>query len=80
MLLGSTPGRVVGPYRNSQGWSFARLDGIAAAPDTLLNDQTRGQLTTDILSARQRQFFDSYISKLRESSQVADLRGSGRSY
>jgi peptidyl-prolyl cis-trans isomerase D len=80
MLLGSTPGRVVGPYRNSQGWAFARLDGVMAAPDTLLNDQSRGQLTNEILSTRQRAFFESYITKLRRGSQVSDLRGGGKSY
>ena len=80
MLLGAPPGKVVGPYRSSAGWAFARLDGISAAADTLLNDQLKGQITNEILSARQRAFFDSYLQKLRASSQVSDLRGGARGY
>src|SRR5205814_5520792 len=80
MLLAAPPGKVVGPVRSAQGWSFARLDGITAAPDTLFNDQTKAQITNEILSTRQRAFFESYVQKLRGSAQVADLRASGRSY
>ncbi len=76
MLLGAPAARVIGPVRGSQGWLFARLDGIAAASDSLLNDQVRGQLTTEILQARQRKFFDNYVEKLRSKAEIADLRGS----
>ncbi len=77
MLLGAPVARVIGPVRSSQGWLFARLDAVAAAPDSLLNDQLRGQLTNEILQARQRKFFEGYVEKLRSRSQVSDLRGSG---
>jgi parvulin-like peptidyl-prolyl isomerase len=80
MLLAAPPGKVVGPVRSAQGWSFARLDGVTAAPDTLFNDQTKGQLTNEILQARQRAFFESYVEKLRANSQVTDLRAGERSY
>jgi peptidyl-prolyl cis-trans isomerase D len=80
MLLAAPAGKVVGPVRSSQGWSFARLDGITAAPDTLFNDQTKGQLTNEILQARQRAFFESYVEKLRANAQVTDLRAGERSY
>src|SRR5262245_34579796 len=80
MLLAAPAGKVVGPVRSAQGWAFARLDGIAAAADTLFNDGTRAQLTNEILQARQRAFFESYIDKLRSNSQIADLRNSGRGY
>ncbi len=76
MLLGAPPARVIGPVRSSQGWLFARLDGVAAASDSLLGDQLRGQLTTEILQARQRKFFEGYVEKLRTASKVSDLRGS----
>jgi len=80
MLLGAPAGKVIGPVRSAQGWSFARLDGVTAAPDTLFNDQTKGQLTNEILQNRQRAFFESYVEKLRGGAQVADLRASERSY
>jgi parvulin-like peptidyl-prolyl isomerase len=80
MLLAAPPGKVVGPVRSAQGWSFARLDGVTAAPDTLFNDQTKAQITNEILSTRQRTFFESYVQKLRGSAQVADLRAGERNY
>jgi peptidyl-prolyl cis-trans isomerase D len=80
MLLAAPPGKVVGPVRSAQGWSFARLDGVTAAPDTLFNDQTKAQITTQILSTRQRSFFESYVDKLRSTAQVADLRAGERNY
>ncbi len=80
MLLGAPPARVIGPVRGSQGWLFGRLDGIVVAADSLLNDQLRGQLTTEILQARQRRFFDGYVEKLRSKSQISDLRGGAGAY
>jgi len=80
MLLAAPAGKVIGPVRSAQGWSFARLDGITAAPDSLFNDQTKGQITNEILQARQRAFFESYIEKLRVSAQIADLRAGERGY
>jgi len=79
MILGAPPARIIGPVRGSQGWLFARLDGMTAAADSSLNDQVRGQLTTEILQARQRKFFDNYVEKLRSKASVEDLRGSGGS-
>jgi len=79
MMLAAPPGKVVGPFRSSQGWAFARVDGVTAAADTLLNDQLKAQLTTEILQRRQQAFFESYVDKMHQSSQIADLRGSGRS-
>jgi peptidyl-prolyl cis-trans isomerase D len=75
MLFSAPRGKVLGPVRSSQGWLFARVDGMTAAPDTMLNDQLRGQLTTDIMSRRQRTFFDGLVEKLRTDAQVTDLRG-----
>ena len=80
MLLGAPAGRVIGPVRSAQGWSFARLDGVTAAPDSLFNDQTKAQLTNEVLNTRQRAFFESYLEKLRGAAKVSDLRASGRSF
>jgi hypothetical protein len=41
----------------------------------MFNDQLRGQLTNEIMSSRQRSFFDGLVEKLRANAQVADLRG-----
>jgi peptidyl-prolyl cis-trans isomerase D len=75
MLYGAPAGKVVGPVRTAQGWMFARVEGVTATPDSLFNDQVKGQITNDVLSRRQRGFFDGFIEKLRSASQVADLRG-----
>ena len=80
MLLVAPTGRVVGPFRISAGWSFARVDSVTMAADTLFNDRTKGQITQEILSGRQRTFFDSYLDKLRAASQVSDLRTGSRGY
>jgi hypothetical protein len=60
--------------RSSQGRLFARVEGVTAAPDTLLNNQMRGQLTNEILQRRQRSFFDGFVAKLRSTAQISDLR------
>ena len=80
MLMVAPPGKVLGPIRSSGGWTFARLDGMTPAADTLLNDQLKGQLTNEVLQARQQAFFASYMSQLRASSRVSDLRGGARGY
>jgi len=80
MLLAAPPGKVLGPYRSSAGWTFARVDGRTALPDTALNDQLRGQITNEVLQSRQRAFFDSYVQNLRARSKVSDLRSASRGY
>ena len=71
-------GKVIGPVRGSQGWLFARVDTVTAAPDTLLNDQLKGQLTNEILSQRQRAFFDGFVARLRSNAHINDLRSGGQ--
>jgi len=78
MVFGAPPGKLVGPVRTSQGWWFARKDGVIASPDSLLDDQLRGQITTEVLSARQRRFFDAYIQRMRDQATIADARGPQR--
>lgn len=76
-LWSAKPGQVIGPLRATNAWYFARLDGITAAPDTMFN-QMKGQITTDILTRRQRSFFDGYIEKLRTGAKIEDLRLEGQ--
>jgi peptidyl-prolyl cis-trans isomerase D len=80
MLFSAPRGKIIGPIRSSQGWLFARAEGVMAAPDTMLNDQLKGQLTNEVLSKRQRTFFDGYLEKLRSTAQVSDLRSTGAGY
>jgi hypothetical protein len=76
MLFSAPRGKILGPIRSSQGWLFARAEGVMAAPDTMFNDALKGQLTNEVLSKRQRTFFDGYLEKLRTNSQITDARGS----
>jgi peptidyl-prolyl cis-trans isomerase D len=80
MLFSAPPGKVVGPVRTSQGWMFARVDGMTAPPDSTFNDQLRGQLTNELLQKRQRSFFEGYIEKLRGSAQLSDQRSGQGNY
>ena len=73
-LWAAKPGQVVGPFHSLGGWYFGRLEGVAVAPDSMFNDQLKGQLTTEILTRRQRTFFDGYLTQLRGKAKVVDNR------
>jgi hypothetical protein len=73
-LWAARPGQVVGPVRSAGGWYFGRVENVVSPPDTLFNDQTKGQLTTEILTRRQRSFFDGYLALLRQRSKIVDDR------
>lgn len=73
-LWAAKPGQVVGPIHSLGGWYFGRVESVAAAPDSLFNDQLKGQLTTEILTRRQRTFFEGYLTQLRERGKVVDNR------
>ncbi|MEO5989807.1 MAG: peptidyl-prolyl cis-trans isomerase, partial [Candidatus Eisenbacteria bacterium] len=73
-LWGAKPGQVIGPIRTTGGWFFGRVEAVQAAPDSLYNDAVKGQLTTEILTARQRTFFEGYIMRLRAGADIADVR------
>lgn len=73
-LWAAKPGQVVGPIRSAAGWYFGRVERVTAPPDSLFNDQMKGQITTDILTRRQRSFFDGYLTMLRQRSKVVDTR------
>lgn len=73
-LWAAKPGQVVGPFHSLGGWYFGRVENVTTAPDTLFNDQLKGQLTTEILTRRQRTFFDGYLTLLRERAKIEDNR------
>jgi peptidyl-prolyl cis-trans isomerase D len=73
-LFASAPGRVVGPLRGPTGWFFARADRRAVAPMDSTYEKAKAQLTSEILSARQRVFFNDWIGELRAKAKVQDLR------
>ncbi|MBI5710096.1 MAG: SurA N-terminal domain-containing protein [Candidatus Eisenbacteria bacterium] len=72
--FGAPVGRVVGPIRAMTGWYFVRVDQRVAPPDTLLNQQLRGQISTEILTRRQQAFFAGWVGALRMKAKVQDLR------
>ena len=73
-LWAAKPGQVVGPIRTTGGWFFGRVEGVQTAPDSLYNDAVKGQLTTEILTSRQRTFFEGYLMRLRAAADIADVR------
>jgi peptidyl-prolyl cis-trans isomerase D len=76
-LFAADRGRTVGPVREPAGWFFARLDQKITAPTDSTFDRAKGQLTGDILGARQRTFFNEWIGELRTKAKVQDLRFTG---
>ena len=73
-LWAAKPGQVVGPFRSLGGWYFGRLENVSTPPDSLFNDQAKGQLTNEIIQNRQRTFFEGYLKLLRERGKVVDSR------
>lgn len=73
-LYAAKPGQMLGPIRTPSGWFFARLDGVAPAADSLLNDTVKGQITTDLLTRRQQGFFQGFFNMLRASATIKDER------
>lgn len=73
-LWAARPGQVVGPIHSLGGWYFGRVESVAVAPDSLFDDQLKGQITTEILTRRQRSFFEGYLTQLRERAKVLDYR------
>ncbi len=74
VAFGAPVGRVMGPIQAMTGWYFVRVDRRDAAPDTLLNQQLRGQISTEILTRRQQSFFAGWVGALRMKAKVEDLR------
>ena len=76
-LWGAKPGQVVGPIRSAVGYFFGRVNGVAAAPDSLWNNQqVRSQLTSDLVNRRQQSVLNGLIGTLRKDAKLADNRSS----
>ena len=72
-LFVAAPGKLVGPLRSPAGWFFARVDRKTPAPMDSTFDKVKAQLSTEILSTRQRTFFNDWIGDLRAKAKVQDL-------
>ena len=74
-LFAAPQGRVVGPIQSPTGWYFARVDSRAPLDTALFNNpQIKGQITTEILSRKQNEFFSAWVAERRAKAQVKDLR------
>ena len=73
-LFAAAPGKVVGPLRGPGGWLFARVDRRGVAPMDSTYEKAKAQLTKEILTTRQRLFFNGWIGDLRTKAKVQDLR------
>ena len=73
-LWAAKPGQVVGPFHSLGGWYFGRVEHVTPAADSLYNDQVKGQLTTEVLTRRQRAFFEGYLTVLRDKANIVDNR------
>ena len=69
----AAPGKLVGPLRSPAGWFFARVDRKTPAPMDSTFEKAKAQLSTEILSTRQRTFFNDWIGDLRAKARVQDL-------
>jgi parvulin-like peptidyl-prolyl isomerase len=73
-VFGAPAGKVVGPIRTPTGWFFVRRDGLTP-PDTSKFDLPhRGQLSQQILSQRQQDFFTAWLASVRSGAKIEDLR------
>ena len=72
-LFGAPLGKVVGPLHGYTGWYFVRADQ-RAAPDTAAFSKQKAQLAQDVLTTRQRTFFNGFVSDLLARAKVQDLR------
>jgi hypothetical protein len=73
-IFGAQPGRTIGPIRTVNGWHFARVDQ-KFAPTPALYDSVKGQLSTEILTRRQRGFFAGWLGDLQSKAKIRDQRG-----
>ena len=72
-IFGAAPGKLLGPLRSPSGWVFARVERKTPAPMDSTFDKVKAQLSTEILSTRQRTFFNDWIGGLRAKAKVQDL-------
>lgn len=73
-LFGAPVGKVVGPYETPVAWFFVRADARVEADTTTLTPQMRGQITQQILTQRQQEFYNAWVAQMRADADVKDLR------
>jgi parvulin-like peptidyl-prolyl isomerase len=73
--FGAPIGRVQGPFETPAGWFFVRTDARAVADTSMLTQELKGQLTTELLQRRQQEFFTNWLSETRAKAKIEDLRG-----
>jgi peptidyl-prolyl cis-trans isomerase D len=69
----SPPGRTLGPIQTLGGWYYVRVDSHVA-PTEAQFDSTRAQLTQEVMTRRQQQFFNSWLAETRARTKVKDFR------
>ena len=67
------PGQIVGPIQSLSGWFIVRVDAKIPA-DSLAFDQLKGQISSNILSRKQQEFFAAWVTEQRLKAKVRDLR------
>jgi hypothetical protein len=77
-LFATPAGRTVGPLRQPTGWFFGRVDQKHVAPEDTTYEGAKGQISREILSARQQSFFNDWVGELRMEAKIQDLRGQVR--
>jgi peptidyl-prolyl cis-trans isomerase D len=75
-LFTAPPGKVIGPLLEPAGWFFARLDDRRMAPSDSTFEKMKGPLVNSILGARQRTFFNGWLSTLQAKARIQDFRPS----
>jgi peptidyl-prolyl cis-trans isomerase D len=78
-LFGAPLGKVVGPIQPVNGYYFFRVEHRNPA-DMALFEQIKGQISSEMLRARQQNFIGSYMQQMRTQAKVEDLRNEGTPY
>lgn len=73
-LFGAPVGKVMGPYETPAAWYFVRTDARADADTSALTAEVRGQITQQILTQRQQDFYNAWVAEMRAKANVKDLR------
>lgn len=76
-VFGTPVGKVAGPIRTPTGWFFVRCDAITPPDTSKFDVQHRGQMSQQILSQRQQDFFSAWLASVRSQAKIEDLRQAG---
>ena len=72
-MFAAQPGQTVGPIQSLSGWFIIRVDAKIPA-DSLAFNQLKGQISSNILSRKQQEFFSAWVAEQRQKAKVRDLR------